>query len=148
MAVSVPRKISTSVPTRLLTCTYVRRYIVGTPRTTEDPMTTTKCTRCHRTLRSASSIAAKMGRTCARKARQEAAAKLVLASYSPVQVEKVQELLRDGGAVRTGRHTFTVVASDGVRRYDVNATTASCTCKAADNGRRCYHVAAAQLLAA
>ena len=107
-------------------------------------MTTTKCTRCHRTLRSASSIAAKMGRTCARKARQEAAAKLVLASYSPVQVEKVQELLRDGGAVRTGRHTFTVVASDGVRRYDVNATTASCTCKAADNGRRCYHVAAAQ----
>src|SRR5436190_22973041 len=145
MAVSVPRKISTSVPTRLLTCTYVRRYIVGTPRTTEDPMTTTKCTRCHRTLRSASSIAAKMGRTCARKARQEAAAKLVLASYSPVQVEKVQELLRDGGVQRVDRTTFLAVASNGIDRYEISTAHASCTCKAGQNGRQCYHLAAAQL---
>jgi hypothetical protein len=109
---------------------------------------TTKCTRCHRTLRSASSLAVGMGRTCARKARQEQAAKLILASYSPVQVEKVRELLADGGIARTSRHTFEVVSSDGTRRYEVDATRAACNCKAGENGRRCFHLAAAQLLAA
>lgn len=110
--------------------------------------TTAKCTRCHRALRSATSIAAGMGRTCARKARQEAAARLVLANYSAAQVESVKQVLADGGVQRVDRHRFEVVASDGVRHYEVNATTASCTCKAAEHGRKCYHVAAAQLVAA
>lgn len=110
--------------------------------------TTAKCKRCKRVLRSAESIARGRGRHCERLHRREEAAKLVLANYSAAQVAKVQELLEDGGVARTGRHTFEVVASDGVRRYEVNATTASCTCKAAENGRNCYHLAAAQLLAA
>jgi hypothetical protein len=110
--------------------------------------TTTKCRRCHRALRSATSIAVGMGRTCARKARQEAAAKLVLASYSPAQVEKVRELLADGGIARTSPHTFEVVSSDGTRRYEVDTTRAACTCKAGENGRRCFHLAAATLAAA
>jgi len=110
--------------------------------------TTIKCRRCHRALRSATSIAAGVGPTCARRERQETAAKLVLASYSPTQVDSVKQVLADGGVARTGRHTFAVVASDGVRRYTVDTTHASCTCKAGQNGRACYHLAAAQLAAA
>jgi len=109
---------------------------------------TAKCTRCGRGLRSAASVLAGMGRTCQRKARQEAAAKLILASYSPVQVEKVQELLRDGGVQRVDRTTWLAVASNGVDRYEVSTAHASCTCKAGQNGRACYHLAAATLAAA
>lgn len=109
---------------------------------------TAKCKRCHRVLRSADSIARQMGRTCARKARQEQAAKLVLASYSPVQVEKVRELLADGGVQRVDRTTWLAVASNGIDRYEVSTAHASCTCKAGQNGRTCYHLGAAQLLAA
>ncbi|MGW4525170.1 DUF6011 domain-containing protein [Amycolatopsis sp. NPDC004378] len=109
---------------------------------------TAKCKRCGRTLRSLDSIARGMGRTCARKARQEAAARLVLANYSPVQVEKVRELLADGGIARVDRHTFEVVASNGTDRYAVDTTHASCTCPAGQNGRQCYHLAAATLAAA
>ncbi|UOX85309.1 SWIM zinc finger family protein [Amycolatopsis sp. FBCC-B4732] len=74
--------------------------------------------------------------------------KLILANYSPVQVEKVRQLLADGGIARVDRTTFTVVASDGVHRYEVSTAHASCTCKAGEHGRRCYHVAAAQLAVA
>jgi hypothetical protein len=108
----------------------------------------TKCRRCHRNLRSADSIHRGIGRTCARKERQEQATRLVLANYSAIQVEKVKQLLADGGVVRDSRHTFTAVASDGVGRYSVDTTMASCTCKAGEHGRQCYHLAAAQLLAA
>ena len=107
-----------------------------------------QCKRCHRTLRSADSIARGYGRHCHRLHRQEEAAKLLLASYSPVQVEKVKELLRDGGIARVDRTTFLAVASDGVRRYEVSTAHASCTCKAGQHGRACYHLAAAQLAAA
>lgn len=115
---------------------------------TENETHTAKCKRCHRVLRSADSIARGMGRTCARKARQEAAAKLVLANYSAVQVEKVRELLADGGVARVDHHLFLAVASNGIDRYEINTTTAACSCKAGQNGRNCYHLAAAQLLAA
>lgn len=109
---------------------------------------TAKCTRCGRGLRSAASVLARMGRTCARKHRQEQAAKLVLANYSDAQVESVKQVLADGGVQRVDRHRFAVVASDGVRRYEVDTTHASCTCKAGQNGRQCYHLAAATLAAA
>ena len=110
--------------------------------------TTAKCARCHRTLRSADSIARRMGRTCARKHRQEQAAKLVLANYSAAQVEKVRELLADGGLARTSGTTYVAVASNGIDRYTVDTAAASCTCKAGERGIRCYHVGAAQIAAA
>ena len=110
--------------------------------------TTAHCTRCGRTLRSLDSINRGMGRTCARKARQEAAAKLVLATYSAAQVESVKQVLADGGVQRVDRHRFEVVASDGIRRYEVDTTHASCTCAAGAHGRACYHLAAATLAAA
>lgn len=107
---------------------------------------TTKCLRCHRTLRSAASIARGYGRTC--QARITAAAKL--AAHKPAQVEKAQELIADGGLIllRRGRNrVFQVVASNGVDRY-LTAPQA-CTCKAGLRGVSvCYHRIAAQLVSA
>lgn len=107
-----------------------------------------QCKRCHRTLRAADSIARGYGRHCLRLHRQEEAAKRVLASYSATQVEKVTELLRDGGIARVDRTTFLAVASNGIDRYEVSTAHASCSCRAGQNGRQCYHLAAAQLRAA
>lgn len=107
-----------------------------------------QCKRCHRTLRATDSIARGYGRTCARKHRQEQAARVVLANYTPVQRAKVVELLTDGGLARVDRTTFLAVASNGVDRYEVSTAHASCSCKAGQNGRACYHLAAAQLAAA
>jgi uncharacterized Zn finger protein len=110
--------------------------------------TTAKCRRCHRALRSADSIARGYGRHCHRLHRQEQAAKLLLASYSDVQVEKVRQLLADGGVQRVDRTTFLAVASNGIDRYEVSTAHASCTCPAGAHGRACYHLAAATLAAA
>jgi uncharacterized Zn finger protein len=115
---------------------------------TEKVTGTPRCKRCRRTLRSADSIARQYGRTCARKKRQEDAARLVLANYTEVQVEKVRQLLADGGVQRVNRTTFLAVASNGVDRYEVSTAHASCTCPAGQHGRACYHLAAAQLSAA
>ncbi|HEY3477869.1 MAG TPA: DUF6011 domain-containing protein [Streptomyces sp.] len=110
--------------------------------------TTPKCKRCHRALRSLDSIARGMGRHCARLARQEAAARLVLANYTDVQVEKVKQLLADGGVQRVDRTTWLAVASNGIDRYEVSTADGSCTCPAGQHGRACYHLAAATLAAA
>jgi len=106
------------------------------------------CKRCHRTLRAADSIARGYGRTCARKHAQETAARLILATYTEVQVAKVIELLTDGGVQRIDKTTYLAVASNGIDRYEVSTAHASCTCRAGQNGRQCYHLGAAQLLAA
>lgn len=110
--------------------------------------TSPKCKRCGRGLRSAQSIAQGRGRHCQRLHRQEQAAKLVLANYSAAQVESVKQVLADGGVARLDRHRFEVVSSDGTRCYEVDTTRAACNCKAGENGRRCFHLAAAQLAAA
>jgi hypothetical protein len=106
------------------------------------------CTRCGRPLRSEASIARRRGRHCEKLRRKEQAAKLILANYTCPQVEKVKQLLADGGVQRAGRHTWTAIASNGYVRYSVDTTMASCTCTAGMHGRICYHLAAAQLLAA
>jgi hypothetical protein len=40
------------------------------------------------------------------------------------------------------------VSGDGVTVYLVDAQERSCTCRAAANGRRCYHLAGALILSA
>jgi uncharacterized Zn finger protein len=107
--------------------------------------TTTKCRRCDRVLRSATSIAAGIGPTCAR--RHRAAAQIVLERYSNDQVAKVIDLLTTGGVTRIDRHTFRATSSKGAE-YVVDTTQATCNCPAGQHGRACYHLAAAQLLAA
>ena len=108
--------------------------------------TTARCTRCHRVLRSAASIARGYGRTCG--TRIAAAAKA--STHKPTQVEKTRELIADGGLVLVRRRrtpVFAVVASNGVDRYLTAAQ--ACTCKAGLRGvSTCYHRIAAQLVAA
>ena len=106
--------------------------------------TITRCTRCHRPLTSARSITAGRGRTCAKRARQEAA----VAGIKATTVAKAQELIEQRAIVPVrGRRVFQVIASNGVDRY-LTAPQA-CTCAAGLKGRYvCYHRVAATLLAA
>lgn len=109
--------------------------------------TTAKCTRCGRTLRSAASVAKGYGPTCAAKIAQ--AAKVVdLAAYKAAQIAKAAELIELRAIVRTAPATFVAVSSDGTATYETDAVAQSCTCKAGERGIRCYHLAAAQILAA
>jgi hypothetical protein len=109
---------------------------------------TAKCTRCGRTLRSATSIAAGMGRTC--KAKVAAAARQInaAAAYKPAQVTKATELVELAAIVRVRFAVFTAVSSRGDDLYTVNAATRTCSCPAGEKGLACYHLAAAEILTA
>lgn len=105
---------------------------------------TTHCHRCGRRLTAIASVARGYGRGCA--AKIAAAAKTVDAK--PEQVAKAAELVADGGILRAAGALFLAVASDGVTRYEVDSVSHTCSCRAGQHGRRCYHVVAADLLAA
>lgn len=110
--------------------------------------TPTNCLRCGRTLTSAKSIGDKYGRTC--KAKVAAATQTAdLAEYKPVQVAKAVEVIEQGAIVPTSRVAlYLAVSSDGTVNYLVDQAEHSCTCKAGQRGIRCYHLAAADILAA
>jgi hypothetical protein len=104
-----------------------------------------KCSRCKRTLRSASSIAAKIGPRCA-------AIEAATEGLNAKQVDKMAQLLIDKAIVATNRKgVYHVVneAGEVVHRVHVNG---NCTCewglrrKSADT-KPCYMVGAARLLA-
>jgi hypothetical protein len=130
----------------------VNANLVRTPdnfdnETAETPApTSAPCLRCHRTLRSAKSIAAKYGATCARK--MAAAAKVAAQSQPAARVEKAADAIETGAVAQAAPNRFQVVSSDGSKTYDVDLAAGSCTCKAAQFGRSCYHVTSAALLAA
>lgn len=106
-----------------------------------------RCLRCHRVLRSATSIKAGMGAWCRARVRAAALAE-ALREWSEAQVEKARELIADGGIVRTNRDgIFRAVSSDGTQNYLV-AVTGNCNCRAGLLARRCYHTAAAVILSA
>jgi hypothetical protein len=106
-----------------------------------------RCARCGRKLTSAKAVADGYGRTC--KTRIANAAKVVdLAEYKAFQVAKAQELIELRAIVRTAPATYLAVSSDGSVNYEVNAAAATCSCKAGERGIRCYHLAAADILAA
>lgn len=106
-----------------------------------------RCARCGRKLTSAKAVAEGYGRTC--KAKIAKAAKVVdLAEYKTFQVAKAQELIELRAIVRTAPATYLAVSSDGSVNYEINTATHSCSCKAGERGLRCYHQAAADILAA
>lgn len=106
----------------------------------------TNCHRCGRKLTSATSSARGYGRVCATKVRE--AAKVVnLSEYKAAQIESAQELIADGAILPLRGRIYLAVSSDGLTTHRT-ATTGQCTCPAGLKGRRCYHVAAAQILAA
>lgn len=106
----------------------------------------TNCLRCGRALRSTTSTARGYGRTCATKVRQ-AATVVDLSAYKPAQVEAARELIEDAAIIPIRRNVYRSVSSDGSELY-LTAVTGQCNCPAGLKSRRCYHAAAAQLLAA
>lgn len=96
-----------------------------------------KCGRCGRTLRSVKSIAAGYGPTCLRNIREAAALEAARMNYSPAQLDRAQEIIADNGILAATPDEFEAVASDGSAIY--TTTDRSCTCKAGEVGRKCYH---------
>lgn len=111
---------------------------------------TVHCLRCGRTLRSAQSIAAGMGRTCRAKVRH-AAEVVDLTAFRDAKTArtKATELIEQGGIVPAGRlGLFLAVSSDGTNTYLIDVVEASCSCKGYAHAGRCYHQVAATLLEA
>jgi hypothetical protein len=97
--------------------------------------TTSKCRRCGRKLTASVGI----GPVCARK-------EIVEAAYSERQVTDALEQVELGGVIPLrGRRVFLTVGSHG-ETYRT-AATGQCNCAAGLAGRRCYHGAAARLVA-
>ncbi|WP_018682194.1 DUF6011 domain-containing protein [Actinokineospora enzanensis] len=110
--------------------------------------TTTHCGRCGRTLRSATSIARGYGRTCAAKIAKATNEVAETAEYKPVQIEKAAELLELRAITRTAPKIYLAVSSRGDATYSIDQHAGRCDCPAGDRGLRCYHLAAAAILAA
>jgi hypothetical protein len=110
---------------------------------------TTHCHRCGRQLTDPKRIAAGYGRTCAAKIAE--AAQAAALTETAAQMAKATELVTDGGIVRITRTVYLATSSDGSVRYEVNPAAGihgTCTCRAGQYGRRCYHILAAELLTA
>ena len=109
--------------------------------------TTTKCGKCHRTLRNAASVALGFGPTCYRKIKAQATARAITAAYKPHQITKAQELLALGALVPLrGHRVFLVPSQDGARAYRTHL--AACTCPAGVKGvHPCKHRIAAHMIA-
>jgi hypothetical protein len=99
-----------------------------------------RCTRCHRVLKSAESIARGTGRTCERKV--AAVLAYIGEAFTPAQIQAATELIADGGLVVGPHWTCLAVSSDGHSTYVVDTAAATCTCLAGQHGRQCYHLAA------
>jgi hypothetical protein len=106
----------------------------------------THCIRCGRILTSADSQARGYGRTCATKVRA-AAAVVDLAGYKPAQIAAAEELIEDAAIIQIRPRIYRSVSTDGSELY-LTAVTGHCNCPAGLRSVRCYHAAAAQMLAA
>jgi len=105
-----------------------------------------RCLRCGRALRAANSVAAGYGPVCRARIRAAQLAES-LRDFTAAQVAKARELIADAGLVPTGHSgVYRAVSSDGTSTY--LAHPAVCSCPAGVHGRRCYHMAAARMLAA
>ncbi len=106
------------------------------------------CLRCGRKLTATASVSRGYGRTCL--ARITLAAQAAdLTQFRPWQVEKAREAIEMRAVVPSSRPgLYAAVSGDGVTVYLADASDRSCTCRAAANGRSCYHLASALILAA
>lgn len=107
---------------------------------------TGRCLRCGRRLTARRSVTLGFGRTC-RARIAEAAQAVDLSAFHDWQVDKAREAIEQQAIVPSSRPgLYAAVSGDGVTVYLVDAAEGSCTCKAAANGRRCYHLAGALIL--
>lgn len=97
------------------------------------------CLRCERAHRRGEAL---------RRARIRATAVAeAVKDFTAAQVGKARELISDGGLVPTRRAgVYRSVSSDGASEY--LSHWATCSCKAALHGRRCYHVCAVRIAGA
>lgn len=113
--------------------------MTGTPKPTT-------CLRCGRVLTTWRSVSAGYGRTCKARVRDSAQA-ADLATFHGWQVEKAREAIEQLAVVPSSRPgLYAAVSGDGSTVYVVDVLEPSCTCKAAANGRACYHLASARIL--
>jgi hypothetical protein len=110
---------------------------------------TAKCQSCGRVRRFSSAAALASapasGRICRAKIRRTVTA--VAGAMKPEQHAKMTELIEDGGIVPVSRPgVYAATSSGGSTVYVVNVGAGSCTCRAGQNGRDCYHLAAALIL--
>lgn len=108
--------------------------------TTEAPA---KCRKCHRTLRSASSIALGIGPRCA-------AIEAAFNGLNDKQRDKARQLIVDGGITRTSRKGIARVPSDENGQTYLTSATGHCTCawglhRKSATTKTCYHVAVVRL---
>lgn len=114
--------------------------------TTTEPA---RCLKCHRILRNASPDG--LGPKCRRMVRRSARTSGP-AGYHAWQVTKAVELLELGALIPLRRHRsrtqiFLTVSDDGSEVYRT-AASGHCNCPAGLRGTRCYHAAAAAIVAA
>lgn len=105
----------------------------------------TNCLRCGRKLTSKTSATRGYGRTCSTKVRQ-AQTTADLADYKPAQIESARELIEDGAIIQIRPRIYRSVSTDGTEMY-LTAITGQCNCPAGLRSTRCYHSAAARILA-
>lgn len=118
----------------------------------ENAIPSTTCRRCGHKLSDPRSITRGYGPTCVRKRTAELAAATytiaVTGTYSDAQLVKAVTLITENAIVHRTRALYQAASSHGDNTYEVDAATGGCTCPAGQHNRRCYHVAAAQILAA
>jgi hypothetical protein len=113
--------------------------------TAATPAAESRCERCRRPLKSASSRALGIGPRCA-------AIKAATKGLKPEQAEKVLEVIADGGVIATGRKgVYRVSSSKGDAAYLAHVN-GNCTCayglrRTSAMSKTCFHVAAARLTA-
>ena len=100
-----------------------------------------RCSRCQRVLSDPKSVSRGYGPTCWRRVSE--ALTLIGQTFSTAQIVAATELISDGGMVVGPHGACLAVSSRGTDVYVVNVSAGSCTCKAGQHGRLCYHQAAA-----
>lgn len=102
---------------------------------------------CGRRLTAAASKRRGYGPVCWRRICDAAGQAPVPAKAKPEQLAKARALIADGGIRPLSRDgVFAATSSDGTAVYVTDVTYETCTCKAGQRGRYCYHLTAAQIL--
>jgi hypothetical protein len=110
--------------------------------------TPTRCLRCGRKISAPASVSAGYGPVC-RSLIRKAVATIRIEDVSDAQHSKAVELIEAGGLVPSARPgVFFAVSSDGTTNYITDTGAGTCTCKAGERGRRCYHLIAGHLVGA
>jgi hypothetical protein len=115
---------------------------------TESRQPVTRCLRCHRVLRSASSVSKGYGAWCRAKIRAAVSAEIVR-DFTAAQVGAARELIADGALVPVRRSVFRVVSSDGERSYLTHPDGCNCPFGLRrKTAKACKHMLSARILVA